>query len=94
AIGEKSAPFADVLDSIAAVMFKVVGYVIRVAPLGERRTGARGDVGERLRVRGGRRAPLCVRGRRREAGGGAPGVVGAPSGQAGRTTLWMIDSPP
>jgi proton glutamate symport protein len=34
AIGEKSAPFAAVLDSVAAVMFKVVGYVIRVAPLG------------------------------------------------------------
>lgn len=34
AIGEKSAPFADVLESVAAVMFKVVGYVIRVAPLG------------------------------------------------------------
>jgi proton glutamate symport protein len=34
AIGEKSAPFASVLDSVASVMFKVVGYVIRVAPLG------------------------------------------------------------
>ncbi|TDT97306.1 proton glutamate symport protein [Streptomyces sp. 846.5] len=34
AIGEKSAPFASVLESVAAVMFKVVGYVIRVAPLG------------------------------------------------------------
>lgn len=34
AVGEKSAPFASVLESIAAVMFKVVGYVIRVAPLG------------------------------------------------------------
>lgn len=32
AIGEKSAPFAAVLESVAAVMFKVVGYVIRVAP--------------------------------------------------------------
>jgi proton glutamate symport protein len=34
AIGEKSEPFAAVLESVAAVMFKVVGYVIRVAPLG------------------------------------------------------------
>ena len=34
AIGEKSEPFASVLESVAAVMFKVVGYVIRVAPLG------------------------------------------------------------
>jgi proton glutamate symport protein len=34
AIGEQSDPFASVLDSVAAVMFKVVGYVIRVAPLG------------------------------------------------------------
>ncbi|MEU3340634.1 dicarboxylate/amino acid:cation symporter [Streptomyces sp. NPDC002144] len=34
AIGEKAAPFASVLESIAAVMFKVVGYVIRIAPLG------------------------------------------------------------
>ncbi|TLS40891.1 dicarboxylate/amino acid:cation symporter [Streptomyces montanus] len=34
AIGEKSAPFATLLDSVASVMFKVVGYVIRVAPLG------------------------------------------------------------
>lgn len=34
AIGEKSAPFASVLESVSAVMFKVVGYVIRVAPLG------------------------------------------------------------
>ncbi|WKX14416.1 dicarboxylate/amino acid:cation symporter [Streptomyces sp. NL15-2K] len=34
AIGEKSQPFAAVLESVAAVMFKVVGYVIRVAPLG------------------------------------------------------------
>ncbi|MGR3931595.1 dicarboxylate/amino acid:cation symporter [Streptomyces sp. BRA346] len=34
AIGEKAAPFASVLDSVATVMFKVVGYVIRVAPLG------------------------------------------------------------
>ena len=33
-IGEKAEPFADVLESLAAVMFKVVGYVIRVAPLG------------------------------------------------------------
>ncbi|MFD6171646.1 dicarboxylate/amino acid:cation symporter [Streptomyces coeruleorubidus] len=34
AIGEKSEPFASVLESVASVMFKVVGYVIRVAPLG------------------------------------------------------------
>jgi proton glutamate symport protein len=34
AIGEKAAPFASVLESVSAVMFKVVGYVIRVAPLG------------------------------------------------------------
>ncbi|MFE7356206.1 dicarboxylate/amino acid:cation symporter [Streptomyces sp. NPDC057543] len=34
AIGEKSAPFASVLDSVAAVTFKVVGYVNGVAPLG------------------------------------------------------------
>ncbi|MEH0549102.1 dicarboxylate/amino acid:cation symporter [Streptomyces sp. B21-105] len=34
AIGEKSAPFAAVLESVAAVMFQVVGYVIRTAPLG------------------------------------------------------------
>lgn len=34
AIGEKAAPFASVLESVAAVMFKVVGYVIRVAPIG------------------------------------------------------------
>ncbi|WP_246101632.1 dicarboxylate/amino acid:cation symporter [Streptomyces cyaneus] len=34
AIGEKSEPFANVLDSVASVMFKVVGYVIRIAPLG------------------------------------------------------------
>ncbi|MEU1317242.1 dicarboxylate/amino acid:cation symporter [Streptomyces tibetensis] len=34
AIGEKSKPFADVLESVSTVMFKVVGYVIRVAPLG------------------------------------------------------------
>ncbi|GGJ64987.1 dicarboxylate/amino acid:cation symporter [Streptomyces brasiliensis] len=34
AIGEKSAPFASVLESVSSVMFKVVGYVIRVAPLG------------------------------------------------------------
>ncbi|MFF3328875.1 dicarboxylate/amino acid:cation symporter [Streptomyces sp. NPDC002888] len=34
AIGEKSDPFASLLDSVAAVMFKVVGYVIRIAPLG------------------------------------------------------------
>lgn len=34
AVGEKAAPFASVLESVAAVMFKVVGYVIRVAPLG------------------------------------------------------------
>jgi len=34
AIGEKSQPFASVLESVSAAMFKVVGYVIRVAPLG------------------------------------------------------------
>ena len=34
AIGEKSEPFAAVLESVAAVMFKVVGYVIHIAPLG------------------------------------------------------------
>ncbi|MFI0779471.1 dicarboxylate/amino acid:cation symporter [Streptomyces sp. NPDC021212] len=34
AVGEKSAPFASVLESVSAAMFKVVGYVIRVAPLG------------------------------------------------------------
>ncbi|MER6138716.1 dicarboxylate/amino acid:cation symporter [Streptomyces sparsogenes] len=34
AIGEKADPFVSVLESVAAVMFKVVGYVIRVAPLG------------------------------------------------------------
>ncbi|WP_063793992.1 dicarboxylate/amino acid:cation symporter [Streptomyces graminilatus] len=34
ATGEKSEPFAAVLESVAAIMFKVVGYVIRVAPLG------------------------------------------------------------
>ncbi|MEU1105088.1 dicarboxylate/amino acid:cation symporter [Streptomyces tibetensis] len=34
AIGEKAKPFADVLESVSTVMFKVVGYVIRVAPLG------------------------------------------------------------
>ena len=34
AIGEKAAPFTTVLDSVASVMFKVVGYVIRIAPLG------------------------------------------------------------
>ncbi|MFD5912275.1 cation:dicarboxylate symporter family transporter [Streptomyces massasporeus] len=34
AIGEKSEPFASVLESVASVMFKVVGYVIRIAPLG------------------------------------------------------------
>jgi proton glutamate symport protein len=34
AIGEQAAPFAALLDSVAAVMFKVVGYVIRAAPLG------------------------------------------------------------
>ncbi|WP_245633842.1 dicarboxylate/amino acid:cation symporter [Amycolatopsis jejuensis] len=34
AIGDKAKPFVTVLDSIASVMFKVVGYVIRVAPLG------------------------------------------------------------
>jgi proton glutamate symport protein len=34
AVGEKAAPFASVLESVSAAMFKVVGYVIRVAPLG------------------------------------------------------------
>ncbi|MFF7655253.1 dicarboxylate/amino acid:cation symporter [Streptomyces sp. NPDC007983] len=34
AVGEKSAPFASVLESVSSAMFKVVGYVIRVAPLG------------------------------------------------------------
>jgi len=34
AIGEKSAPFSSVLESVSAAMFKVVGYVIRLAPLG------------------------------------------------------------
>ncbi|MEU6511126.1 dicarboxylate/amino acid:cation symporter [Streptomyces sp. NPDC046942] len=34
AVGEKSEPFASVLESVASVMFKVVGYVIRIAPLG------------------------------------------------------------
>ncbi|MFE0440811.1 dicarboxylate/amino acid:cation symporter [Streptomyces nigra] len=34
AIGQKSAPFASVLESVSAAMFKVVGYVLRVAPLG------------------------------------------------------------
>ncbi|HET9128363.1 MAG TPA: dicarboxylate/amino acid:cation symporter [Propionibacteriaceae bacterium] len=34
AIGEKSAPLASLLESVAEVMFTVVGYVIRLAPLG------------------------------------------------------------
>ena len=34
AVGEKSAPLTSVLESFVDVMFKVVGYVIRVAPLG------------------------------------------------------------
>lgn len=34
AIGEKADPVNDVLDSFATAMFKVVGYVIRLAPLG------------------------------------------------------------
>ncbi|MGW2328333.1 dicarboxylate/amino acid:cation symporter [Streptomyces sp. NPDC001700] len=34
AIGEKSAPVASVLESLSSAMFKVVGYVIRVAPVG------------------------------------------------------------
>ncbi|QLH26729.1 dicarboxylate/amino acid:cation symporter [Streptomyces sp. Rer75] len=34
AIGEKSAPFSSVLESVSSAMFKVVGYVIRLAPLG------------------------------------------------------------
>ena len=33
-VGDKAAPFVSVLESVAEVMFKVVGYVIRVAPLG------------------------------------------------------------
>ncbi|MET9765739.1 dicarboxylate/amino acid:cation symporter [Streptomyces sp. NPDC006372] len=34
AVGEKAAPFASVLDSVSSAMFKVVGYVIRIAPVG------------------------------------------------------------
>lgn len=34
AIGEKAAPVRSVLDSVSEVMFKVVGFVIRLAPLG------------------------------------------------------------
>lgn len=34
AVGEKSAPFSSVLESVSSAVFKVVGYVIRVAPLG------------------------------------------------------------
>ncbi|MFI0822722.1 dicarboxylate/amino acid:cation symporter [Streptomyces sp. NPDC021098] len=34
AIGEKSAPLSSVLESVSSAMFKVVGYVIRLAPLG------------------------------------------------------------
>lgn len=34
AIGEQSGPVTSVLESSAAAMFKVVGYVIRVAPIG------------------------------------------------------------
>ncbi|QDQ94994.1 dicarboxylate/amino acid:cation symporter [Rhodococcus sp. WB9] len=34
AIGEQSKPMTAVLDSLANAMFKVVGYVIRLAPLG------------------------------------------------------------
>ncbi|MFJ9909259.1 dicarboxylate/amino acid:cation symporter [Streptomyces sp. NPDC101152] len=34
AVGEKAAPLTSVLESFVDVMFKVVGYVIRVAPLG------------------------------------------------------------
>lgn len=33
-IGEKAAPLASLLESIAEVMFKVIGFVIRLAPLG------------------------------------------------------------
>lgn len=34
ALGEKSAPLAEVLDSWSSVMFKIVGHVIRFAPVG------------------------------------------------------------
>ncbi len=34
AIGEQSRPMTNVLDSLASAMFKVVGYVIRFAPIG------------------------------------------------------------
>ncbi|UOT03246.1 dicarboxylate/amino acid:cation symporter [Rhodococcus opacus] len=34
AIGEQSKPMTNVLDSLATAMFKVVGYVIRFAPIG------------------------------------------------------------
>jgi proton glutamate symport protein len=34
AIGEQAKPLTSVLDSVASAMFKVVGYVIRFAPLG------------------------------------------------------------
>jgi proton glutamate symport protein len=34
AIGEQSKPMTNVLDSLASAMFKVVGYVIRFAPIG------------------------------------------------------------
>ncbi|MFH8253203.1 dicarboxylate/amino acid:cation symporter [Microbacterium sp. B2969] len=34
AIGERARPVNEVLDSVATAMFRVVGYVIRLAPLG------------------------------------------------------------
>jgi proton glutamate symport protein len=34
AVGEQSKPLTSVLDSLASAMFKVVGYVIRFAPIG------------------------------------------------------------
>ena len=34
AIGEKAQPMVSVLDSLATAMFKIVGYVIRLAPIG------------------------------------------------------------
>ena len=34
AIGQKAAPVRSVLDTVSEVMFKVVGFVIRLAPLG------------------------------------------------------------
>lgn len=34
AVGEPGKPMTTVLDSLAAAMFKIVGYVIRLAPLG------------------------------------------------------------